>query len=175
MTRQGLLGISFYGDFACFTRPEFRSERVSYEVLTPTAARGMIESIYWKPGIRWKIEAIDILRPIKFINITRQCEGNYGPALRNTLALKDVGYTVWVSGPQEGRLRRRVEEQKPFVQPVLGLRCFPAKFMLPYEEPIDLNLNLGLILSDFNYKTKQPTFSNSRIVSGRLVLDPQTG
>jgi CRISPR-associated protein Cas5d len=59
------------GDYACFTRPEMKVERVSYDVLTPSAARGIIEAIYWKPAIRWVIDQIHVLNPIKFTNIRR--------------------------------------------------------------------------------------------------------
>jgi CRISPR-associated protein Cas5d len=59
------------GDFACFTRPEMKVERVSYDVITPSAARGILEAIYWKPQIRWVIDRIHVLRPIRFTNIRR--------------------------------------------------------------------------------------------------------
>ena len=59
------------GDFACFTRPEMKVERVSYDVITPSAARGILEAIYWKPQIRWIIDRIHILKPIQFTNIRR--------------------------------------------------------------------------------------------------------
>jgi len=59
------------GDFACFTRPEMKVERVSYDVMTPSAARGILEAIYWKPEIRWAVTAIHVLKPIRFTNIRR--------------------------------------------------------------------------------------------------------
>ena len=59
------------GDFACFTRPEMKVERVSYDVVTPSAARGILEAIYWKPQIRWVIDRIHVLKPIRFTNIRR--------------------------------------------------------------------------------------------------------
>jgi len=59
------------GDYACFTRPEMKVERVSYDVMTPSAARGILEAIYWKPEIRWIISAIHVLNPIRFTNIRR--------------------------------------------------------------------------------------------------------
>lgn len=58
-----------WGDYACFTRPEMKAERVSYDVITPSAARGIIESIYWKPAIKWVIDKITVLSPIEFGNI----------------------------------------------------------------------------------------------------------
>jgi len=60
-----------WGDFACFTRPEMKVERVSYDVMTPSAARGILEAIYWKPQIRWHIDQIHVLAPIQFTNIRR--------------------------------------------------------------------------------------------------------
>lgn len=59
------------GDFACFTRPEMKVERVSYEVMTPSAARAVFEAILWKPDIRWQISKIEVLSPIKWINLRR--------------------------------------------------------------------------------------------------------
>jgi CRISPR-associated protein Cas5d len=59
------------GDFACFTRPEMKVERVSYDVITPSAARAVFESILWKPAIRWHVRRIEVLKPIKFINLRR--------------------------------------------------------------------------------------------------------
>lgn len=58
-------------DYACFTRPEMKVERVSYDMMTPSAARGIIEAIYWKPAIKWTIDKIHVINPIKFTNIRR--------------------------------------------------------------------------------------------------------
>ena len=52
------------GDFACFTRPEMKVERVSYDVMTPSAARGLVEAIFWHPGLRYVIDEIDVMNPI---------------------------------------------------------------------------------------------------------------
>lgn len=60
-----------WGDYACFTRPEMKVERVSYEVMTPSAARGILTAIHWKPAIEWRIDKIHVLQPIKFENIRR--------------------------------------------------------------------------------------------------------
>ncbi len=60
-----------WGDYALFTRPEMKVERVSYDVMTPSAARGILEAIYWKPAIRWEVDRIHVLRPIRFENIRR--------------------------------------------------------------------------------------------------------
>lgn len=63
--------LKVWGDYACFTRPEMKVERVSYDVITPSAARGILEAIYWKPAIRWVIDEIKVINPIKFENIKR--------------------------------------------------------------------------------------------------------
>ena len=60
-----------WGDYAAFNRPELKTERVSYEVMTPSAARGIIEAIYWHPSIRWIIDRIYVCNPIKMTNIRR--------------------------------------------------------------------------------------------------------
>ena len=59
------------GSFACFTRPEMKVERVSYDVMTPSAARAVFESVLWKPAIRWRVQRIEVLRPIRWINLRR--------------------------------------------------------------------------------------------------------
>lgn len=63
--------VEVWGDYACFTRPEMKTERVSYDVMTPSAARGLLESIYWHPGLRWVIECIHVCSLIRFTNIRR--------------------------------------------------------------------------------------------------------
>lgn len=108
------------GDYALFSRPEMKVERVSYDVITPSAARGILEAIYWKPQIRWIIDEIHVLKPIRFTNIRRNeiaskipVKGGTGvnaamrdsairPSLdvaenrqqRASLLLKDVGYLI---------------------------------------------------------------------------------
>ncbi|MDQ7048738.1 MAG: type I-C CRISPR-associated protein Cas5c [Enterobacterales bacterium] len=59
------------GDFACFTRPEMKVERVSYDIITPSAARAIFEAILWKPAIEWHIHKMEVLNPIQWVNIRR--------------------------------------------------------------------------------------------------------
>lgn len=104
------------GEMACFTRPELKVERVSYPVMTPSAARGIVEAVMWKPAIRWRICRIAVLKPIVFTAIrrnevnsraltpTREMIASGGAlrnyfadedrAQRNTIALRDVDYLV---------------------------------------------------------------------------------
>ncbi len=77
------IALKVWGDFALFSRPEFAAERVSYEVMTPSAARGIVEAIHWKPAIRWVIDRIQVLNPIRFDTIRRNEVGSklpYGSA-----------------------------------------------------------------------------------------------
>ena len=60
-----------WGDYACFSRPELKVERMSYDVMTPSAARGILEAVYWHPGLRWIVDRIYVLSPICFTNIRR--------------------------------------------------------------------------------------------------------
>lgn len=80
-----------WGDYACFTRPEMKAERVSYDVMTPSAARGILEAIHWKPAIKWCVDRIHVINPIKFDSIRRNevankiLEGNIRKAMKGSL------------------------------------------------------------------------------------------
>ena len=65
------ISLEVWGDYACFSRPEMKVERVSYDVMTPSAARGLIEAIFWHPGLRWVVDRIQVCAPIRFTNIRR--------------------------------------------------------------------------------------------------------
>jgi len=76
--------LKVWGDYACFTRPEMKVERVSYDVITPSAARGVLEAIYWKPAITWTVNRIHVLNPIRFDNVRRNEISSKVP-LRNVM------------------------------------------------------------------------------------------
>ena len=89
---------------ACFTRPELKVERVSYDVITPSAARSIFEAIFWKPAIRWKVTKIEVLKPIRWTSIRRNEVGAVSKSpiyiedkrqQKNSLLLKDVRYRIW--------------------------------------------------------------------------------
>lgn len=63
--------LKVWGEYACFTRPEMKAERVSYDVITPSAARGILEAIYWKPEMRWVVDRLRVLNPIRWTHIRR--------------------------------------------------------------------------------------------------------
>jgi CRISPR-associated protein Cas5d len=81
------------GDYACFTRPEMKVERVSYDVMTPSAARGILEAIHWKPAIKWIVEEIRVLKPIRFHSIRRNEVGAKAPvaAIRKAMKSSHLG------------------------------------------------------------------------------------
>ena len=65
------ISLEVWGDYACFSRPEMKVERVTYDVITPSAARGMLDAVMWHPGLRWIVDRIQVCRPIRFTNIRR--------------------------------------------------------------------------------------------------------
>lgn len=97
--------LEVWGPMACFTRPELKVERVSYDVITPSAARAIFEAIFWKPAIHWQVTKIEVLNPIKWTNIRRNEVGavaSKNPIFiedkrqqKNTLLLQDVRYRLW--------------------------------------------------------------------------------
>ena len=134
------------GELACFTRPEMKVERVSYEVMTPSAARGILEAILWKPQISWHIGAIFVLSPIRWASFRRNevlkvASPKAGPIVadeertqRNTVALRDVDYVIeaWFeltpgAGPDDpvakyvDMFRRRLSKGQHHHAPYLGL------------------------------------------------------
>ncbi|MBW1953024.1 MAG: type I-C CRISPR-associated protein Cas5 [Deltaproteobacteria bacterium] len=110
----GPLAVKVWGEFACFTRPEMKVERVSYPVMTPAAARGLLEAIFWKPEFSWQVREIQVLKPIRYFSLIRnevnsvashlsargwqKHGGGYfadeDRAQRHTLALREVAYII---------------------------------------------------------------------------------
>lgn len=76
------------GDYACFTRPEMKVERVSYDVITPSAARSIFEAILWKPAITWQVERIEVLNPIRWISLRRNEVGSVASTRNVETALR---------------------------------------------------------------------------------------
>ena len=97
--------LEVWGPMACFTRPELKVERVSYDVITPSAARAIFEAIFWKPAILWQVTKIELLNPIKWTSVRRNEVGavaSKNPIFiedkrqqKNSLLLKDVKYRIW--------------------------------------------------------------------------------
>ncbi len=97
-----MIQIHVWGEHACFTRPEMKVERVSYDAMTPSAARGILEAVYWKPQIHWVVDRIHVLNPIRFTNIRRNEVGVKASAANARKAMNAGG----------GRLGIFVEEER---------------------------------------------------------------
>lgn len=111
--------LEVWGPMACFTRPELKVERVSYDVITPSAARAIFEAIFWKPAVHWQVTKIEVLNPIKWTSVRRNEVGavaSKNPIYiedkrqqKNSLLLKDVRYRLWAKLefiPQRKRTRQ---------------------------------------------------------------------
>lgn len=179
--------IEISGTYACFSRPELKVERVSYEVMTPSAARGIIEAVFWRPAIRWIIDEIRVCKPIVFETIRRN-EVKKKAATPNPLAaseertqrasmiLKNVHYLVTAhfeltsqatASDNEGKftdmIKRRLRKGQFYHKPYLGVREFPAEVRLvePDEDapqPVQETRSLGLMLYDIDYLKDEEGF-----------------
>lgn len=173
------LGLQASGAHACFTRPELTSERLSYSVMSPTAAIGLLSSVFWKPEFRWVIDRIEVLAPVRWTNLRRNESGSAITAdavkrgyldvdtvvqQRMTTMLRDVHYRVhahvWVhpdareQDPAKWRdqFRRRVNRGQSFRTPCLGMREFHAD-VTPVDgtPPVDWTEDLGVMLHSITY------------------------
>ncbi len=179
--RSHTMRLRVWGPNACFTRPEMKVERVSYDVMTPSAARGILEAIHWKPAIRWVIEQIDVLKPIRWESVRRNEVGSVmSPRSsglfiedqrqqRAGLLLRDVDYILHAhfeltkrAGPEDTVVKheqmfwRRAENGQTFHRPYFGCREFAANFLLvqdnePLSEPIEESRELGYMLRDIRH------------------------
>jgi CRISPR-associated protein Cas5d len=165
------------GDYACFTRPEFKVERVTYPVMTPSAARGVLEAIYWKPEFHWEVREINVLREIRETSIlrneidsTQSMQG--GPFFiedkrvqRTCLMLRDVEYIIHAEIVQKPHDRehpekhidcftRRVQKGQCHHRPYLGTREFDAWFEPPRDKdvPIIFDRRIGNMLFDIVFQ-----------------------
>lgn len=90
------ISVEVWGDYACFSRPELKTERVSYDVMTPSAARGLLDAIYWHPGMRWVVDRIHVCAPIRFTNIRRN-EVKDIISARNAKAAMESGEEIYLA------------------------------------------------------------------------------
>jgi CRISPR-associated protein Cas5d len=97
--------IKVWGDFASFNRPEMKVERVSYDVMTPSAARGILEAIYWKPEMRWAVDRIHVLNPIRFTQVRRN-------EIDSTIPVKGTTGAEKAMKSGRGELGMAVEEHR---------------------------------------------------------------
>lgn len=178
------------GELACFTRPELKVERVSYPVITPSAARNILMAILWKPAIRWRILRIEILKPIQWVHVRRnevgvkmsdRSQGLYiedNRQQRASMLLRDVAYRIHAdfdmtneAGEGDNRtkfvemFKRRASKGQYFHQPYLGCREFPCHFRLldKAEDGLlreDITQDFGFMLYDMDYSQSDPRDSN---------------
>lgn len=173
--------IEVWGDYACFTRPEMKTERVSYDMITPSAARGLVEAIYWHPGLRYTVDRIYLLkpfgldpedeasteeytqRPIRFTNIRRN---EVKSTLLSSAAPSDN------PGKFQDILRRRLRKGQCYHQPCFGCREFPANFR---EWPggsipaLKVTQDLGFMLHSLDYSDSaniRSQFFRAKLVDG---------
>ena len=154
------------GNMACFTRPELKAERFSYDVITPSAARGVAEAIYWKPGVQWQIDAIHVLKPIRFASFRRNevtskiAPGNVKRAMNNetldglrliadsgaernqraTVLLVDVAYVIEASFRLTGEDRNIAKHLEMFRRRAAKGQCFHQPYLGTREFPADFRL-----------------------------------
>lgn len=141
--------VRVWGEFACFTRPEMKVERVSYPVMTPSAARGVLESIFWKPECVWRVQEIWVLNEIRYFSLLRnevksrasersaagwaKDGGGYDSSAdreqRHTLALRDVAYLIRAQvEPRAGVAEDAAKFRDQFRRRVQQGRCFSRPY-----------------------------------------------
>ena len=93
------ISVEVWGDYACYSRPEMKVERVSYDVMTPSAARGLLEAIYWHPGMKWVVDRIHVCAPIRFTNIRRN-EVKDTASARKAQTVMEKGGELYLAAPE---------------------------------------------------------------------------
>lgn len=179
--------VKCWAQFGCFTRPETRTQPVSYPIITPTAARGLLRSVHWKPEIRWTIDKIDVLKEIKFttLKVRGRKDGHGDHTLIQMLILEEPAYQLHVGlvptdeadkspthlrGKHFDILERRLQRGQYYRPPYMGMRDFTAHVELvedgEAEDPISetrpvqsLPLDLGWHKSDGEWKMDPEWFS----------------
>jgi CRISPR-associated protein Cas5d len=186
-----------WGDYACFTRPEFKSERVSYPLITPSAARGILEAIFWKPEFTWVIKKIEVVHTGEWIQIkrneitdrqtnTKKIEITEKERVqRNALLLKNVAYNIYgeicvkpdIKDPAkkwQEQFMRRIQKGQCYHRPYLGTRECVAEFreVFSTDTPTLWTKDLGFILHDIDYQQSPPIplFMSAKIVDGILDI-----
>lgn len=163
MKKSNPFRIKVSGTNACFTRPEMKVERVSYDVMTPSAARGILEAILWKPAIAWKILQIDVLKPVKWESVRRnevgsvisaksaatvmkRGKGNLGIYIekdrqqRAGLFLRDVAYIIHAEfemTDQAGPEDTVTKFEQMFIRRASKGQCFHRPYFGCREFPVD--------------------------------------
>lgn len=136
-----------WGDRACFTRPEMKVERVSYDVITPSAARGILEAIHWKPAIRWIVDRIHVLKPVRFESIRRNEVGGKISAANAKAAMR--------SGRVEGLVAYVDEDRQQRAATVLRDVAYVIEAHFELTERADASDSEGKHLDIFNRRARR--------------------
>ncbi len=158
------------GSYACFTRPEMKVERVSYDVITPSAARGILESIHWKPAIRWIVDAIHVLEPIRFQSIRRNEVGSKAPAGKIKSAMN--------RGDLEGLQLLVDEDRQQRASTVLVNPAYVIEAHFEMTSRAGTEDNVGKHLDTFNRRASrgqcfhQPCLGTREFAANFELLDP---
>jgi CRISPR-associated protein Cas5d len=196
-----IVKVKISGEYACFTRPDLKVERLTYPCMTPSAARGILDSILWKPEFQWWIHRIQILKPINFFSVKRnEINSRQGKtpiiieerrAQRHSIILKDVEYIIEASVYQKNfdkdnppkkyaeMFKRRVRKGQCWRRPYLGTREFAAEFLPPdgTEQAISDSIPVGSMLFDIFYDEKgkpSPLFFYDVAVINGILECPRT-
>lgn len=158
--------LKVWGEYACFTRPEMKAERVSYDVMTPSAARGVLEAIHWKPAIKWVVDKIHVLKKPEFTNIRRNevsgkmPEGKVKQAMkgdevslhqsitderqqRASMVLKNVSYVIeahFEMTKKAGEGDSQEKHYNMFLRRARDGQCFHRPYLGCREFPADFEL-----------------------------------
>jgi CRISPR-associated protein Cas5d len=187
--------LKVWGRNACFTRPEMKVERVSYDVMTPSAARGMLEAILWKPAIRWKVTQIDVLNSIKWESVRRNEVGSVmSPKTKELfiekerqqragLFLRDVSYMIhafFEMTESAGDADSVVKFTEMFIRRAEKGQCFHR----PLPETISETRDLGWMLYDIYHDSSddngnphycndkcRPSFFRAQLENGCVMID----
>lgn len=164
--------LEVWGPMACFTRPELKVERVSYDVITPSAARAIFEAIFWKPAIHWQVTKIEVLNPIKWTSVRRNEVGAVASKTpiyieekrqqKNSLLLQDVRYRLWAKLEFIPIQKRKEEQTVPSVSEERNDEN-PGKYNAMFER----RANKGQC---FN----QPYLGTRECVASFRLIDPET-
>jgi CRISPR-associated protein Cas5d len=182
------VSVQVWGDAALFTRPELKVERVSYEIMSPSAAVGVLEAVYWKPEFSWRVSSIEVLNPIKQFTQRRNETTDLASLAdaasgrrridtvahrvqRNAVCLRDVAYRIHAqvelrehatkpAAAYRDQFRRRVTRGSCFSQPYLGTREFTGYFGdVDDRGPIDVTEDLGIMLHSVDHATTPASFT----------------
>ena len=174
-----MVKIRVWGDYALFQRPEMVEDKCSYDIITPSAARGVMDCIYWHPGLVWVIDRIYIQNPIRFVDLGKE---------NSIIALRDVSYVIEAhfdmteranasdnAGKFSDIIKRRLTRRDWYKSPYLGTAEYPAHIE-PWTGRNIKTANrgitdLGYILFDFDYSYPEPRPLYIRAVLHEGVLD----